>query len=67
MLCFIKNLMTENMIFGFKIIILMRNHENYDSDDEKKFKIFQCNPNDPNCYIVTLFCDQERMFKSLEI
>ena len=27
---------------------LMRNHENYDSDDEKKFKIFQCNPNDPN-------------------
>ena len=34
-----------------------RNHENYDSDDEKEredmfkkhnFKIFQCNPNDPN-------------------
>ena len=33
------------------------NHENYDSDDEKEredmfkkhnFKIFQCNPNDPN-------------------
>ena len=57
----IKNLITENQIFGLKIIIFIievdeGNHENYDSDDEKEradmfknheFKIFRCNPNNP--------------------
>ena len=58
-MCLIKNLITENQIFGFKnhnlIIEGDEVHENYDSDDEKEredmlkkhnFKIFRCNPND---------------------
>ena len=61
-MCLIKNLITENQIFGLKIIIFIievdeGNHENYDSDDEKErkdmfknhnFKVFWCNQNDPN-------------------
>ena len=61
-LLLIKNLITENRIFGLKMIIFFievdeGNHENYDSDDQKEredmfkkhnFKIFRCNPNDPN-------------------
>ena len=61
-MCFIKNLITENQICGLKnhiftIEVDEGNHENYDSDDEKEredmfkkhnFKIFWCNPNDPN-------------------
>ena len=43
--------------FSFFIEVDEENHENYDSDDEKErenmfkkhnFKIFRCNPNDPN-------------------
>ena len=43
--------------FSFFIEVDEENHENYDSDDEKEredmfkkhnFKIFWCNPNDPN-------------------
>ena len=43
--------------FSFIIEVDEENHENYDSDDEKEredmfkkhnFKIFWCNPNDPN-------------------
>ena len=46
------------MVKNYIIIIEVdeENHENYDSDDEKEredqfknhnFKVFQCNPNDP--------------------
>ena len=53
----IKNLITENQIFGYNFIVEVDegNHENYDSDDEKErenmfkkhnFKIIRCNPND---------------------
>ena len=42
------------------------NHENYDSDDEKEredmfkkhnFKIFRCNPNDPNFDLFKFLCE----------
>ena len=42
------------------------NHENYDSDDEKEredmfkkhnFKIFRCNPNDPNFDLFKFVCE----------
>ena len=54
-----KNSKTDIWFKDYNIIIELDegNHENYDSDDENErkdmfkkhnFKIFQCNPNDPN-------------------
>ena len=57
-----KNLITENQIFGLKIIILLlklikeitkimiqtMKQKREDMFKNHNFKIFQCNPNDPN-------------------
>ena len=59
-MCLIKNLITKNQVFGLKIIIFFievddGKNENYDSDEKERkdmfknhnFKIFGCNPNNP--------------------
>ena len=53
------------------------NHENYDSDDEKEredmhnFKIFRCNPNDPNFDLLKFlgeinFCTYQNYAKKMQ-